>query len=179
MAEKKETTHGVKGFVARSLESSRNRAGYKFSSTKSYIDVEGDDLSDEEVKEIESDPYLVTVPVDSQPKGVDRLQRYDEHGVPTTGEKRASALKKEKAEGAPGAPLLTDSRTGTLEVATEEMLDAAKRGEPIPAHPSSPGGTVGMARTNESPEAARERLRQLDEKFGGDDDEPASKKSKK
>lgn len=172
--ETKKPTHGVKGFVVRSLESNRNRAGYRLTSTKSYIDVTGDELTDEEVDAIRNDPSLVAVEVESAPKGVDRAQRYNADGKAITGEKRAAKLKED--EGGSNAAVTTPLRNSTLETATEEMLAAAKKGEEIPPHPSAPGSP---ARTSPSPEAARERFRELEAQGAGEEDEVKPKSKSK
>lgn len=140
MADKKVTT---KGLVVRSVEASRSRSGYRFTSSPQFVDVQADGLTQEELDAITDDPYLMAVEVDKAPANVATSQRVD-------------------ADGKAILPGTTQIGNATFETATAEMLEAAKAGESIPTHPSAPGGTP--QRTVAHPDALVAQADELNER---------------
>jgi hypothetical protein len=141
MANKKNVS-SIKGLMVRSVEESRGRAGYRFTSTPQFIDVQRDELDDNTVQEILEDRFLMAVEVDKAPKG-------------------ASAATRRTQDGGEWQPGNLSIGNATLETATATMVEQAKRGEQPELHPSAPGGET--VSTSMSPDAVAENIKRLEQ----------------
>lgn len=124
-------TKTPKYLIVRSKNERRNRAGFEFTSQNQLIDVKGEDLSEEQIDQIKSDPGLMVIESSSKPD--------------------SDTPEVHRAYGADGRPVQVQPTVQT-ERATPEQLEAQEKGEPIPPHPQQAPATPTGAATTAAPQ---------------------------